>query len=54
MIEAAIGRHAFVERRFACMTEWRMAKIVRQGKRFGQIFIEPQNARKRAGDLRDF
>ena len=36
------------------MTEWRMSKIVRKRHGFGQIFVESELARRRAGDLRHF
>ena len=36
------------------MAERRMAEIVGQRQRLGEIFVEPQPARQRAGDLGDF
>ncbi len=36
------------------MAERRMAKIVRQRQRLGQILVEPERARERAGDLGHF
>ena len=31
-----------------------MAEVVRQRQRLGEILVEPERARQRAGDLRDF
>ena len=54
VIEAAIGN----QRRFKCiltrMAEWWVAEIMRQRQRLGQVLIEPQCPRQRAGDLGDF
>ena len=44
MIEAAVIAHAFGQNFFAGMPEGRMAEIVRQRDRFGQIFVQ-RNAR---------
>ena len=41
-----------VERPLAGMAERRMAEVVRQRQRLGQILVETQLARHRAGDLR--
>ena len=36
------------------MPEWRVAKVVGQAQRLGQILVEPQRARHRSPNLRDF
>ena len=54
VIETAIGGEAVVERPLAGMTERRMAEIVRQRQRLGEVLVEAECASKRAGDLRDF
>jgi hypothetical protein len=36
------------------MAERRMAEIMGERDRFGQVFVEAKRARQRAGDLRDF
>jgi hypothetical protein len=36
------------------MTEGRVAKVVREAQRFGQILVEAQGTRDGAADLRDF
>src|SRR5262249_43126198 len=51
---AAECRQAGIKRAFAGMAERRMAKIVSQRQRLGQIFVKPQPPRQRARDLRDF
>jgi hypothetical protein len=53
MIEAAMRCHRGLQRILARMAEGRMADIVRQAQRFGQIFVEPESARDAAADLRD-
>ena len=52
VIEAAIGRHQPVELLLPGMPERRVAEIVRQGDRLGQILVEPKRPGDRAGDLR--
>ncbi len=54
VIEAAELAQGFVERALAGMAERRMAEIVRQRQRLGEVLVEPERARQRAGDLRDF
>src|SRR5690349_643912 len=44
---------AGVERTLAGVPEGRVAEIVRQRQRFGEILVEPELARQRAGDLGD-
>ena len=46
-------RHALVERVLAGMAEGRMAEVVREGQRLGQILVEPEGAGERPGDLAD-
>ena len=36
------------------MAERRMAEVVRQRQRLGEVLVEPERARQRAGDLGDF
>ena len=45
---------AVVERTLAGMAERRMAEIVGQRQRLGEIFVEAEHPRQRARDLRDF
>ncbi len=54
VIEAAKGRHAAMQRPLAGMAEWRVAKIMAEGDRFGQILVEPQGAGHGARHLADF
>ena len=54
VVEAAIGREAGVERALAGMAERRMAEIVGQRQRLGQIFVDAERARQRPRHLRDF
>jgi len=46
--------HHVRERILARMAEGGVTKIMRQGERLGQVFIEPERTGDRAGDLRDF
>jgi len=52
VVEAAIGPHPAIERPLTGMAKGRMAEIVNQRDRLGQILIEPQRPGKGAGDLR--
>ena len=54
VIEPAEIREAGIERALAGMTERRMAKIVRQRERLGEVLVEAERAGKRAGDLGHF
>ena len=54
VLEAAVGLHAGVQRILAGMAERRMAEVVGERDRFGQVLVEPQAARDRAPDLRHF
>ena len=52
VVEAAMGFQAGIERALAGMAERRMAEIMRQRQRLGEVLVEPELARQRAGDLR--
>ena len=54
VIEAAERLHAFGQRVFAGMAERRVAEIVRERQRFGEVFMQAQRAADGAGELRDF
>lgn len=54
MIEAAEVLHACIERRFTRMAEGRVAEVVSERERFGEIFVETQHTRDGARDLRHF
>ena len=54
VIEAAEAAERFVERALAGMPERRMAEVVRQRQRLGEVLVEAERARQRAGDLGDF
>ena len=45
--------HGLFKRLFARMAEGRVADVVTQAQRFGQVLVEPQLARQHAADLRD-
>jgi hypothetical protein len=51
MVKPAKGLHRLFQRVFACMAEGGVTNIMRQAKRLGQIFIEPQCARDCAAYL---
>ena len=53
MIEAPRPGHRGVQRILAGMAERRMAEIVREGERLGEILVEAERARDRPRDLRD-
>ena len=53
VVEAAVRRHHRLQRVLAGMAERRVAEIVGERQRLGQILVEPQRAADRAGDLRD-
>jgi hypothetical protein len=53
VIEAARGGKAPIERALTGMTEGRMAEIVRERQRLGQILIEAERTGERASDLGD-
>ena len=52
VVEAAERRHAVVERVLAGVAEGRVAEVVRQRQRLGEILVEAERAGERAGDLR--
>ena len=52
VVEAAVLGHAGVERVLAGMAERRVAEIVAERDRFGEVVVEPQRPGQRAGDLR--
>ena len=52
VVEAAVARHAGVERVLAGVAERRVAEIMAERDRLGEIVVEPQRPRQRAGDLR--
>ena len=52
VVEPAMLAHAVVERVLARMAEGRVAEIVREGQRLGEILVQPQRAGQGAGDLR--
>ena len=54
MVEAAEAGQAVVERPLAGMAEWRMAEVVHQRQRLGEVLVQPQRAGERAGDLDHF
>ena len=54
MVEAAEGSEAAVERPLAGMAERRMAEIVGERQRLGQVLVEAERAGERAGDLGHF
>ena len=53
MVEAAERGEALIERALAGMAERRMAEIVRERQRLGEVFVEAERARDRTGDLLD-
>src|SRR4029077_17578159 len=54
VIEAPITSEALVERPLAGMPKWRMPQIMHERQRFGEVFVEAQGTRERAGDLHNF
>jgi hypothetical protein len=52
VIEAAIRLQTGIERALAGMAERGMAEIVRQRQCLGEVFVQPELAGQRAGDLR--
>ena len=53
VVEAAPFRHLRVQRILAGMAEGRVAEIVDQRDRLGEVLVAAQRPRQRAGDLRD-
>ena len=54
MVETAALLERSIERLFPCMTERRMADVVGQAQRLGQVLVQSQRAGDDAADLRDF
>ncbi len=52
MLEATVITHALVERVLTGVAEGRMAEIVGEGDRLGQVLVQTQGARDGACDLR--
>ena len=52
VVEAAVSRHAGVERVLAGMAERRVAEVVAERHRFGEVVVEAERARERPGDFR--
>ncbi len=48
-----VTAQAAIERTLSGMTEGRVADVVNQGQRFGEVFIQAKCAGRGAGDLRD-
>ena len=53
VVETAVARKRRIERAFAGVTERRMAEVVRQRQRLGEVLVEAERAGERAGDLGD-
>ena len=53
VLEAAMTPHASMKRVLPGMAEWRMAEIMGERDRLGEVLIEAQSARDRARNLRD-
>ena len=53
VIEPAFGGEAGIECALSGMAEWRMAEVVRERQRLGQVLIEPQLPGQSARNLRD-
>ena len=54
VLEAAVLAHALVEGGFAGVAERRMAQVVQEGDRLGQVLVEAELAGDGAADLGDF
>ncbi len=53
VVEPLVGRERFIERAFAGVAERRMTEIVGERQGLREVFVEPERAGNRAGDLRD-
>jgi hypothetical protein len=51
VVESAVEREALIESALARMTERRVAEIVGESARLGEVLVEAEGAGKRAGDL---
>ena len=54
VIEPAVSLHRRVQRFLAGMAERRVADVVRQAQRLGQVLVQPQRAGDHPADLRHF
>ncbi len=54
VVEAAGARHGGVQSALAGMAERRMAEIMGERERLGQVLVDCEGTRESAGDLRDF
>ena len=54
VIEPAVFRQGFAQRILPGMAERRVADVVSEAQRLGQVLVQPQRARNRASDLGDF
>ena len=54
MVKPPIGLHALMQRILPSVTEGWVPEIMGQGESLGQIFIQFEGARQRAGDLGHF
>ncbi len=54
MIEAAVRQHQRVEHVFAGMAEGRVAEVMRERQRLGEVVIEAERPGDGAGDLANF
>ena len=55
IVVEAVAKRAFrVEGRVAGMVEWRMADVMGQGKRLGQILVQLQDVGQGAGEFGEF
>jgi hypothetical protein len=53
VVETADAAQSLLQRALAGMAEGRVAEIVRQRQRLGEVLVEPERAGERAGDLGD-
>jgi hypothetical protein len=53
VLKAAVPAHEAIQHFLAAMAERRMAEIVGEGDRLGEIFIQPQRASDGAADQSD-
>ena len=51
MVEAAPGSHGLCQRALASVAKGRVAEVVRQSQRLGQVLVEDEHAGNRPGDL---
>jgi hypothetical protein len=53
MVETAIFGHRCIQRPLAGMAEGRVAEVMGERQRLGQVLVEPERAGQRPRDLRD-